>query len=180
MAKSPDSTANCPHCDAPLAHLRRGCDACERRVSWDWTEPCPSCGTETDVARSQCRDCGADCSPWGAVVARVFRGRPHADLHVAKDAVPSPASAGFVLHVGDPRGQRADYRRPFPDGTGVHVKEFSDRYEVHWDEVDPTEDFLGHVLADAPHWLLFGGFLGVRLARWPVGLTRGLAAHIKS
>ncbi|WP_168215778.1 hypothetical protein [Halorussus ruber] len=45
--------------------------------------------------------------------------------------------------------------------------------------MDPTEDFLGHVLADASHWLLFGGVLGLKLARWPVGLTLGLAGHIK-
>ncbi|UPW01724.1 hypothetical protein M0R88_06380 [Halorussus gelatinilyticus] len=180
MVKSPDSTANCPHCDASLAHLRRGCDACERRVSWDWTEPCPTCDAETDVTRARCRNCETTRSPWDAVVARVLRERHHVDLHVAKDALPSPASAGFVLHTGDPRGQRADYRRPLPDGKGVHVKEFADHYAVHWDKVDPTEDFLGHVLADAPHWLLFGGVLGAKLARWPVGLGRGLAAHIKS
>lgn len=180
MATSADSTANCPHCDAPLDYLRRGCGTCDRRVSWDWTEPCPACGTETPVAEPRCRGCDAAVSPWDGVVARVRRERAHVDLRIAKAALPHPTGAGFVRHAGDPRGQRADYRRPLPDGAGVHVKEFADRYEVHWDRVAPTESLLGHVVADAPHWLLVGGLLGVKLAGWPTGLTRGLAAHIKS
>jgi len=180
MAKSTDSTAQCPHCDASLDYLQRGCETCERRVTWDWTEPCPECEAAVDYSgRSSCPECRTDLSVWDGIGARVLRKRYHVDLRIAKDAVSHPSSAGLVCHTGDPRGQRADYRRPLPDGRGIHVKEFADRYEVHWDKVDPTEDFLGHVLADAPHWLLFGGLLGVKLARWPVGLTLGLASHIK-
>jgi len=179
MAKSADSTAYCPHCDASLDYLQRGCETCERRVSWDWTEPCPTCETETDFTDSRCRDCASELCLWDGVIVRVLRERHHIDLRIDKDAVAHPTSAGFVYHTGDPRGQHADYRRPLPDGKGIHVKEFADHYDVHWDKVDPTEDFLGHVLADAPHWLLFGGVLGVKLVRWPVGLTLGLAGHIK-
>ncbi|NEU55240.1 hypothetical protein [Halorussus sp. MSC15.2] len=181
MSKSAHSTANCPHCGSPLDHLQRGCESCERRISWDWTEPCPACEAAVNYATrpSSCPECRTDLSVWDGIAARVLRERHHADLRIAKDAVPHPTSAGFVCHTGDPRGQRADYRRPLPDGRGIHVKAFADRYEVHWDKVDPTEDFLGHVVADAPHWLLVGGFLGFKLARWPVGLTLALAAHIK-
>lgn len=179
MTKSAVNTATCPHCDASLDHLQRGCGTCERRVPWEWTESCTTCGSEVDYARSTCPDCETELSIWDGIVTQVLREHPHVDLRIAKDTVAHPSDAGFVCHTGDPRGQRADYRRPLPDGKGIHVKEFADHFEVHWDRVDPTEDFLGHVLVDAPHWLLFGGFFGFKLARWPIGLTVGLVSHIK-
>ncbi|WP_115864439.1 hypothetical protein [Halorussus litoreus] len=179
MAKSEVTTADCPYYDAPVDHLQRGCRRCGRRIAWEWTVPCSTCGRDADYTETRCRHCDARLSLWEGIVSRVRRERHHVDLRIAKDAVVRPPGAGFVAHTGDPRGQRADYRRPLPDGAGVHVKAFADRYEVHWDRVDPTEDFLGHVLFDAPHWLLFGGVLGVRLARWPVGLALTLAGHIK-
>ncbi|WP_135829915.1 hypothetical protein [Halorussus halobius] len=182
MTNSDVTTAECPHCAAPVAHLARGCDACGRRIEWSWIQPCRECDAPVEYAESTptCSACRTDRSVWDGVVARVRRERPHVDLRIATDAVVHPSDAGFVAHAGDPRGQRADYRRPLPDGAGVHVKEFADRYEVHWDRVDPTEDFLGHVLADAPHWLLVGGLVGVKLARWPVGPASRLAGYIKS
>lgn len=179
MAKSAVSTANCPHCDASTDYLQRGCDSCGRRIEWEWTEPCNTCESEVDFTQPRCSHCQTRLSTWDGIVSRVLRESHHVDLRISKDAVTHPSSAGFVCHTGDPRGQRADYRQPLPDGKGIHVKEFADRFEVHWDKVDPTEDFLGHLVADAPHWFLFGGFLGFKLARWPVGLTLGLAGYIK-
>ena len=175
MAKSGVSTATCPHCDSALDHLSRGCGTCGQRVPQEWTEPCLVCDAAVDYTDAHCPECRARLSVWDGIVKRVRRRAPHADLRISKDAVPHPTSAGFVRHTGDPRGQRADYRRPELDGAGIHVKEYADRFHVHWDRVDPTENMLGHILADAPHWLLFGGFAAFKLARVPIAL----AAYIK-
>ncbi|MFC4551821.1 MULTISPECIES: hypothetical protein [Halorussus] len=178
MAKSDVSTAACPHCDASLDYLSRGCAECGQRVPWEWTEPCLVCDSEVDYTDDRCPDCRTRLSVWDGIVARVLRETHHVDFHVAKDAVPHPKSEGFVRHTGDPRGQYADYRRPELDGRGIHVKEYRDRFHVHWDKVDPTGSrraMWNHVLVDAPHWLLVGGFLAFKFARYPVGL----AAYIK-
>lgn len=175
MAKSKVSAATCPHCDARLDYLRRGCETCEQRVSWEWTEPCLACGADADYTRSRCPDCEARLSDWDGIAERVRNLPPHVDLQIAKDAVTNPRTEGFVGHTGDPRGQYADLRRPLPDGTGLHVKEYADRFDVHWDKVDPTQNFLGHLVADAPHWFLFGGFAAFKLSR----VSLALAAHIK-
>lgn len=179
MAKSKVSSTPCPHCAAPLDYLRRGCGTCERRVPWEWTEPCQACGAAADYTDSYCANCDARLSVWDGIAERI-RGVPaHVDFRIAKDAVPHPRTEGFVRHTGDPRGQHADYRRPLPDGSGLHVKEYADRFDVHWDKVDPTESFLGHLVADAPHWFLFGGLAAFRFRRVPVAALLGLAGIIK-
>lgn len=178
MVKSGISTATCPHCDSPLDYLSRGCGACGQRVPWEWTEPCLVCDAAVDYTDARCPECRTRLSLWDGIVARVRQCAPHADLRISKDAVSHPTVEGFVRHTGDPRGQRADYRRPEPDGAGIHVKEYADRFQVHWDRVDPTGSrraMWNHVVADAPHWLLFGGFAAFKLSRVPLAL----AAYIK-
>lgn len=62
---------------------------------------------------------------------------------------------GFTRDVGAPKGQDADYRKPLPDGRGLHVRAYGDRMTVHWDHVDPSVSKLGHLVKDTP-WLVAG------------------------
>jgi hypothetical protein len=77
----------------------------------------------------------------------------HTEITVSKYALPSPLNAGFVMSVGEARGQVADYRLPLDDGREVHVREFQNDYTVHLDQVSAVRNPLGHLFTDAPHWI---------------------------
>jgi len=55
-----------------------------------------------------------------------------------------------------PKGQMADYRYALTDGRGIHVREYDGTYAVHWDEVDPSVNVVGHLVRDAPGVVLLG------------------------
>lgn len=92
----------------------------------------------------------------------------HTDITISKFGMPHPTEAGFTVSGGELVGQNADYRLPLDDGREVHVREFSDRYTVHWDKVSALRNPIGHIGQDAPHWLVIGLtgaiFLGIVLS----------------
>jgi hypothetical protein len=48
----------------------------------------------------------------------------------------------------------------------LHIREYDDYYTVHRDNVDPREDALGHLLADAPEYLagtISAAFIGYKV-----------------
>lgn len=90
---------------------------------------------------------------WSSAIDHALSLPVHQDLELSKQDLPHPTEAGFVLSVGDPAGQQADYRLPLDDGRGVHVKEYEITYKIHWDHKDPGRDIIGHIVEDAPHWL---------------------------
>lgn len=56
---------------------------------------------------------------------------------------------------GDPDGQIQDYRIPLSDGKGLHIKEYPDnRFKVHWDYYDLKSNPVGHLVKDAPHYII--------------------------
>jgi hypothetical protein len=58
--------------------------------------------------------------------------------------------------LGDPKGCIKQYR----NSSGLHVREYSDRFVIHRDEVDPRDDPIGHLIRDSPETLLsFGSAL---------------------
>lgn len=61
-----------------------------------------------------------------------------------------PSDSGlFVRSIGEPRGQIADWRTlKMGIESGVHLVEFSDRYELHVDLFDPHYHPIMHLLTD--------------------------------
>ena len=53
--------------------------------------------------------------------------------------------------LGYPKGSIRQYRL----GT-MHIREYKEGFEVHWDKVDPRKDPLGHLAKDAPELLVLG------------------------
>lgn len=96
---------------------------------------------------------------WKSVVGKASCLPSHSDIIVSKRIITHPKYAGFVESVGEPQGQKADYRLTLKDGRSIHAREFQDHYKVHWDKIDPSVDPFGHMLEDAPHWLVIIGLL---------------------
>lgn len=57
---------------------------------------------------------------------------------------------GYRTSVGEPNGQKEDYRRRLGDDRGLHVKDYGDRMTIHWDKVDPSASRVRHLIHDAP------------------------------
>ena len=51
-------------------------------------------------------------------------------------------------------GETRDSLKQYRNVSGLHVREYRDRFEVHRDKVDPRVDPLGHLLEDSPETLL--------------------------
>lgn len=109
---------------------------------------------------------------WNSALARALIG---GNLTVYKvdntgNRIPRPESSGlFRRSIGEPKGQIADWRASI-DGSqkGMHVVEFSDRYEIHVDKFDPYKNPLKHLVYDSPKTgvsLLLGGIGAAVLIR---------------
>jgi len=77
---------------------------------------------------------------------------PHVELKIPAYCLPHPERAGFRKSIGGAPG--VHYRLPLPDGSSVHVRLYKGYYYVHWDIRDPSVDPIGHLLHDAPHYLV--------------------------
>lgn len=55
---------------------------------------------------------------------------------------------GITL-LGDKKGCQKQYRY-----GNLHIREYESHYSVHLDKVDPRVDPLGHLMADAPNYLV--------------------------
>lgn len=104
--------------------------------------------------------CPADT--WDAVVEQLGELPYRTDLRVCACSVPHPSEAGMRRGMGLPRpGALEQWRLALPDGSGLHVVEYSDHYKAHLDEVDPATSAAEHVRRDAPGVAVYGaGVLG--------------------
>lgn len=85
------------------------------------------------------------------------------EISVSKDVLPSIEEFGFEETIlGDLKGSLKQYR----NSTGLHVREYRDRFVIHRDQVDPRVDPLGHLVRDSPETLfsLGGAFIASRKA----------------
>ena len=67
-------------------------------------------------------------------------------------------------HFGNKKGARRQFRY-----KNLHIREYNDHYTVHIDKIDPRKDPLGHLLIDAPEFLV--GIMSAILAGKLVGST---------
>lgn len=146
-------------CNELVDFLESRCPKCLTDLYWETQGYC-ECGTLVDFSRKQCYNCGRQLILWTVVCDKVREEfGPREDLAVSKEVLPNPKDLGWSPSVGAPKRQAADYRISYDDGTCVHIKEFDDHYQVHWDEKDPNQDLVGHFTTDAPLWglALVGG-----------------------
>jgi hypothetical protein len=54
-----------------------------------------------------------------------------------------------VTHLGDKKGARQQFRH-----KNLHIRDYGDYYTVHIDNIDPRKDPLGHLIIDAPEFLV--------------------------
>jgi hypothetical protein len=65
-------------------------------------------------------------------------------------------------HFGNKKGARRQFRY-----KNLHIREYDDHYTVHIDKIDPRKDPLGHLLIDAPEFLV--GIMSAILAGKLIG-----------
>lgn len=115
---------------------------------------CGSCGTAVAFLAHRCDGCGDRQYWWDRVVEAVL---DHDELEVVslpKYRVNHPIREGYDRGWGWPKlGLSANYRKQAPDGRGVHVREFEREYELHIDTAHPEEQWLKHIVVDAPRIL---------------------------
>lgn len=103
---------------------------------------------------------------WVAIINEVLKRKAHENIIVPKHEIVPPLEDPIIRFeetMGEPRGQLRDYEYTLPDGRRIHVREFNNYYEVHWDYVSPKIDPIGHLVLDAPHWLKLISVLGMAL-----------------
>ncbi len=84
------------------------------------------------------------------------------NFQIGKHDIGHPAQAGFGKSLGELKGQLADWRKSLPDSSCIHVLEYAADYTLHRDKRNPNTDLIGHLVEDAPHWLIVIG-LGIAI-----------------
>jgi hypothetical protein len=91
---------------------------------------------------------------WTANVNSVLCLPPYQEMRVSKFGATHPLQAGFVrTFIEESKNQLADYRKTLPDGRGIHIREFSDCYVIHWDKICPLAKPIEHIQQDAPQYV---------------------------
>jgi hypothetical protein len=52
-------------------------------------------------------------------------------------------------HLGERKGANRQFRL-----GNLHIREYDEHYTAHMDKIDPNKDALGHLLVDAPQYLV--------------------------
>jgi len=76
------------------------------------------------------------------------------EISISKDVLPSLEGYGFTETIlGDRKGSTKQYR----NSSGLHIREYHDKFVVHEDKVDPRIDPIGHLMKDSPETLIAFG-----------------------
>ena len=73
----------------------------------------------------------------------------------------------IIDYKGASLGNKKRAKREFRYGN-LHIKEYYDYHTVHRDNIDPREDALAHLLADAPEYLagtVSAAFVGYKVVQ---------------
>lgn len=91
---------------------------------------------------------------WDEILDLVLTFEKHVDLQIWQRQLP-PIPDYFEERDGDFDEQDADYGYEEEDGRSIHLKVYGNEfYRIHWDTKDPNKNPVGHLLYDAPHWLV--------------------------
>ena len=71
------------------------------------------------------------------------------EIEVPKSVRPIMMESAEETRLGEKRGAKKQYRY-----GNLHIREYYDKYVVHFDKVDPRKDPFGHLLNDSPETLL--------------------------
>lgn len=80
------------------------------------------------------------------------------EIEVPKDVRPFMLENAEETNLGQKNGAIRQFRY-----GNLHIREYEDKYLVHMDKVDPRNDPVGHLVHDAPEFLIglasayFGG-----------------------
>ena len=76
------------------------------------------------------------------------------EMSISKEVLSSLEEYGFTeTLLGDGKGSKRQYR----NSSGLHVREYYDKFVVHEDTVDPRVDPIGHLIKDSPETLIAFG-----------------------
>lgn len=65
-----------------------------------------------------------------------------------------PKSVRPIIEYEDTRlGERKGAKRQFRLGN-LHIREYNEYYTAHIDKIDPRKDALGHLIVDAPQYVI--------------------------
>lgn len=112
-------------------------------------------------------------APLAAWERRCLENMPHhKEVVIPRFSEAHLLAKGYRRSVGEPHGQKEDYRRRLEDDRGLHVKDYGDRMTIHWDKVDPSASRIRHLLHDAPELTagsILLGAMGVAAVRSLLG-----------
>jgi hypothetical protein len=95
-------------------------------------------------------------------------------FRISKEILPSLDGFGFVeTALGDLDGAIKQFRNE----TGIHVREYSEYFEIHRDSIDPRKNPLGHLVRDSPETLVAFGVASL-LSRDNVSKNRGYGSPL--
>ena len=79
------------------------------------------------------------------------------EIEVPKDVRPFMLDDAEETNLGQKNGAIRQFRY-----GNLHIREYEDKYLVHMDKVDPRNDPLGHLIHDAPEFLvgMAAGYFG--------------------
>jgi hypothetical protein len=78
------------------------------------------------------------------------------EIEVPKEIRPFMLESAEETKLGQKNGAIKQFRY-----GNLHIREYEDKYLVHVDKVDPRNDPLGHLIHDAPEFLI-----GIASAYW--------------
>ncbi len=78
------------------------------------------------------------------------------EIEVPKEIRPFMLENAEETNLGQKNGAIKQFRY-----GNLHIREYNDKYLVHMDKVDPRNDPLGHLIHDAPEFLM-----GLASAYW--------------